>query len=68
MLATGDGSVAAPRRTAETAVRIDLIVLAGLLAAALAVRLPYLTVVPRFRDETFNAPERSPSTEARWRR
>ncbi len=67
MLATGDARVAriqrgptipsnpAVPRPAFPAIGQEAALLVGLVAAALAVRLPYLQVVPRFRDETFNA-------------
>jgi glycosyltransferase AglD len=65
MLGTGNAAVAATptRTTAASPTRVsarsgllaDALAMIGLLVAAAAARYPYIYVVPRFRDETFNA-------------
>jgi 4-amino-4-deoxy-L-arabinose transferase-like glycosyltransferase len=65
MLATGNAAAAAPatsttpRDRAEvrprTGVLVDILIITGVLVAALAARYPYIYSAPRFRDDTFNA-------------
>ncbi len=65
MLATGKAAPATQRSTAamqdrviswiRSGLLVDVMAVVGVMAVALAARLPYLQTAPRFRDETFNA-------------
>jgi 4-amino-4-deoxy-L-arabinose transferase-like glycosyltransferase len=52
---TRTDSVSPPRAWARTGLRADVAATLTLIVAAMVARYPYIYVVPRFRDETFNA-------------